>query len=112
MKKLLGFILVVAAVAAVAYAVRRHHEPLAKKVAHERSLASTHSKGDSDERIALSVACGVAACDGFTRNDCMDLVVGNDPTDEEVEAGLEILASSITCLDRACGERAACISGD
>jgi hypothetical protein len=111
MKKALGFILVVAAIIAIVV-VRAHHTPLARKLAQKRSLASTHSKNDSKERIALEVACGVAACDGFTRNECMDLVVGDNPSDEEVEAGLEILASSLTCLDRACGERAACISGD
>ncbi|HEY4175621.1 MAG TPA: hypothetical protein VGM90_02255 [Kofleriaceae bacterium] len=63
-------------------------------------------------RSEIMGTCGLLACDTFTRNDCMALIVGDNPTDEELAVGSEIAGASGACMSRNCDAMAQCIAGN
>jgi hypothetical protein len=66
---------------------------------------------DSNRRNIMST-CGLLACDTFTRNDCVALIIGANPTDDELAIGAEIASASGACMSHSCDDMAQCIAGN
>jgi hypothetical protein len=84
--------------------------PLARGKHYRGNFGGSFYAGTN--RTEIMNECGHLACDTFTRNDCMALIVGDNPTDDELAVGSEIAGASGSCLSRPCDEMAQCIAGN
>ncbi|HEY4058849.1 MAG TPA: hypothetical protein VGM39_19680 [Kofleriaceae bacterium] len=84
--------------------------PLARGKQYRGNFGGSFYAGTN--RSVIMGTCGMLACDTFTRNDCMALIVGDTPTDDELAVGSEIASASGACMSRSCDDMAQCIAGN